>query len=218
MRHEALELALELRRAGFTDRQIKDRLFAIRYGRKPFEMSEGAWLRRVCHSQTETPTIQEDHHMDITLNIRLTDVERDRVRATIPSVNGGVYAEASDAQTAAAQAVKSYFVLHPPVDVSKVMRDVISSEWHITGQEAPIPAPPRENPVLLGRVAIRTLLQNMIDTNGRVRIEYEDATGHRTTRTIAPSKFEGYRVIAFDDLRQAIRSFTLSGISSAQEV
>lgn len=170
-----------------SNQDIKDALFALRYG-----------------TANPIPQIQEDQHMLITLNLTLADIEEGRIRATIASDNGGVYAEASDAQTAAAQAVKSYLVLHRPATVVQTFVN-------------PPPAAPR--PRLLGRQSIRLLMEDLANSDtGRARIEYEDADGHQTTRTIEPKAIEGDRVVAYDHLRGSIRTFKLAAIKSAQEV
>jgi hypothetical protein len=186
--YDALELALELRRRGLTDAEIKDRLFAFRYGAGPNTLFK---------SNKETHPMQST-----TLKIVLTEVEAGRVRATIPTAIGGVYAEASDPQTAAGQAVKSYFVLNPiqPTSVTDPVKAYTGPVYHSTSK-------------------IQQILHKAVNMQSAVRIEYRDSTGHETTRVIHPSKFAANgNIIAFDDLRAAVRAFVPSGVLSAQEL
>jgi hypothetical protein len=141
-----------------------------------------------------------------TLKLVLTNVEDGRVRATIESPDGGVYAEKADAQSAAGQAVKTYLALYPlaaPAKASLALR--------------PQTTPPA--PWLHSRSVIKQLLYSAVDNGGKVRIAYEDSVGHETTRTIAPSVVRpNGTVVAYDDLRDSIRSFRIEGIQALQEV
>lgn len=223
-------LARRLEEAGAPRQDVKDALFALRYGRKPFEMSEGAWLRRIFHSETETlppynprdveltvAAMTQEVNMSDTITITFEKVG-DRVRASVESINGGdqgVMAMAGDRQTAAARVVK----LHDAVAADT------SPQWQVTGQPDGVTitnnynAPPSKHTVHYGRGMIERTLRDVAQAGGRVSILYEDSHGHLTTRTIAPNAVKpNGTVIAWDDLRDAIRSFRLMGIQSIQEV
>lgn len=225
-------LARRLEEAGAPRQDVKDALFALRYGRKPFEMSEGAWLRRIFHSETETLPpynprdveltvalmTEEVNDMSDTITIKFEDVGGNRVRASIENINGGdlgVMAVAGDRQTAAGQVVK----LHDAIAADA------SPQWQVTGQPEGVKitnnynVPPDGRPVHYGRHMIERVMRDVAQAGRRVRILYEDSHGHQTTRTIAPSEVKANgNVIAWDDLRDAIRSFRLAGIQSIQEV
>jgi hypothetical protein len=164
-------------------------LFERHYGPRPFN----------------TPMTQEVTDMPDTLTIRFEN-DGGRVRASIDAIDGGdlgVFAVAGDRQTAAAQVVK----MHDMVSPVKPQATVLTS----------VNLPPR--PVHYGRRMIESLTREAAETGSKLRIEYEDQEGHVTTRVIAPSFVRpNGTMVAFDELRDAVRSFRLAGIQSVQEV
>ncbi len=60
----------------------------------------------------------------------------------------------------------------------------------------------------------RLLLAEALDQEGEVRITYLDATGARSSRVIEPMELDGNSIVAWCQLRDDERRFTVSRIAS----
>lgn len=141
--------------------------------------------------------------MSYKLDITFSNPEAGRVRAQINSGEFGIFAEAETAPDAAAKVVKAYLGMNPS-----------APEPQVTGTKVE-----REYPWQYSRSIIRQLVSTAANNGGRVRVEYEDANGHETTRVIRPTTItSGDLVVCYDELRAGPRSLSLYGIKAAQEV
>lgn len=139
----------------------------------------------------------------LTLKLVLTNIEEGRVRATVPTPDGGVYAEAADAQTAAGQVVKSYLLMQP---TSPEVQPASTPSSYV-------------GLWLYSRADVKRLLQEAASSGSKVRIEYTDSEGHETTRVVAPTQVNSdSTVFVYDYLRDMPRTLRVDRIKALQEV